>query len=169
MIIVEQVLTRKQRKEFIDFPLKLYKGNPYFTPPLYMDERKIFKKDFIYNQSCDSVYFNAYKDGVMVGRISGIIQKDANKKTGEKQARFTRFDVIDDMEVARALFKAVEDWAMTQGMEKIVGPLSFSDLEREGLLIGGFDQTATFEESYNHPYYQPHTSLRLPRSSADTA
>ena len=154
MIIVEQVLTRKQRKEFIQFPLKLYKGNPYFTPPLYMDERKIFKKDFIYNESCDAIYFNAYKDGVMAGRISGIIQKDANKKTGEKQARFTRFDVIDDREVARALFKAVEDWALAQGMEKIVGPLSFSDLEREGLLIGGFDQVATFEESYNHPYYQ---------------
>ena len=154
MISVEQVLTRKQRKEFVDFPLKLYKGNPYFTPPLYMDEKKIFKKNFIYNDTCDAVYYNAYKDGVMAGRISGIIQKDANKKTGEKQVRFTRFDVIEDEEVARALFKAVEDWAVAQGMEKMVGPLSFSDLEREGLLIGGFDLVATFEESYNHPYYQ---------------
>ena len=154
MITVEQVLTRKQRKEFINFPLRLYKDNPFFAPPLYMDERKIFKKNFVYNDSCDAVYYNAYKDGVMAGRISGIIQKDANKKTGEKQVRFTRFDVIEDEEVAGALFTVVENWAISQGMEKIVGPLSFSDLEREGLLIGGFDTPATFEENYNYPYYQ---------------
>ena len=154
MITVEKVLTRKQRKEFIDFPLNLYKGNPCFTPPLYMDERKIFKKNYVYNDICEAVYFNAYKDGVMAGRISGIIQNASNEKTGEKQVRFTRFDVIEDQEVARALFQAVEDWAVEKGMEKMVGPLGFSDLEREGLLISGFDIPATFEESYNHPYYQ---------------
>ncbi|MBO6027470.1 MAG: hypothetical protein J6P73_09530 [Bacteroidales bacterium] len=154
MITVEKVLTRKQRKEFIDFPLNLYKGNPCFTPPLYMDERKIFKKNYVYNDICEAVHFNAYKDGVMAGRISGIIQNASNEKTGEKQVRFTRFDVIEDQEVARALFQAVEDWAVEKGMEKMVGPLGFSDLEREGLLISGFDIPATFEESYNHPYYQ---------------
>ena len=75
------------------------------------------------------------------------------KKNGEKQVRFTRFDVVEDLEVARALFQAVEDWARSIGMEKVVGPLGFSDLEREGMLIEGFDTPATFEESYNHPYY----------------
>ncbi len=154
MITVERVLSKKQQKEFLDFPLKLYKGNPYFTPPLYMDERKIFNKDFVYNDICEAVYFNAYKDGKMAGRISGILQKAANEKNGEKQVRFTRFDAIEDQEVARLLFKAVEEWALELGMEKVVGPLGFSDLEREGLLIGGFDHPATFEESYNHPYYQ---------------
>lgn len=153
MITIEEVLTRKQRKEFLEFPLKLYKGNPYFAPPLMMDERKLFKKNFVYNDICEAVYFNAYKDGVMAGRISGIIQKASNEKTGEKAVRFSRFDVIEDEEVARALFKAVEDWAVKQGMNKVVGPLNFSDLEREGLLIEGFDQKATFEENYNHPYY----------------
>ena len=154
MIEINKVQTRRQQMEFLKFPLKLYKGNPYFTPPLMMDERKIFNKNFVYNDCCESVYFNAYKDGVMAGRIQAIIQLASNQKTGKKQVRFTRFDVIEDEEVARELFKAVEDWAVSKGMEEVVGPLSFSDLEREGLLIGGFDQPATFEESYNHPYYQ---------------
>ena len=73
MIIIERVQTKKQQKDFLNFPLKLYKGNPYFTPPLMMDERKIFKQDFVYNDICDAVYFNAYKDGEMAGRISGIL------------------------------------------------------------------------------------------------
>ena len=154
MITVEEVLTKKQQKDFLDFPLKLYKGNPYFTPPLYMDEKKIFRKDFVYNDMCEAVYFNAYKNGVMAGRISGIIQHAANEKTGKKQVRFTRFDVIEDEEVAKELFKTLENWALQKGMNEMVGPLSFSDLEREGLLIDGFDYPATFEETYNYPYYQ---------------
>ena len=154
MITVEEVLTKKQQKDFLDFPLKLYKGNPYFTPPLYMDEKKIFRKDFVYNDMCEAVYFNAYTDGVMAGRISGIIQHAANEKTGKKQVRFTRFDVIEDEEVAKELFKTLENWALQKGMNEMVGPLSFSDLEREGLLIDGFDYPATFEETYNYPYYQ---------------
>lgn len=154
MIKVTKVATKKQQKEFLDFPLKLYKGNPYFTPPLYMDEKKIFRKDFVYNDMCEAVYFNAYKDGATVGRISGIIQRAANEKTGKKQVRFTRFDVIEDEEVAKELFKTLEDWALQKGMDEMIGPLSFSDLEREGLLIDGFDFPATFEETYNYPYYQ---------------
>ncbi len=154
MITIEEVKTKKQQKEFIDFPLKLYKDCPNFTPPLYMDEKKIFRKDFVYNDMCDSVFFNAYKDGKMAGRISGIVQRAANEKTGKKQVRFTRFDVIEDEEVARTLLKTVEDWAIEKGMNEVVGPLSYSDLEREGLLIEGFDYPATFEESYNYPYYQ---------------
>ena len=154
MITIEEIKTKKQQKEFIDFPLKLYKDCPNFTPPLYMDEKKIFRKDFVYNDMCDSVFFNAYKDGKMAGRISGIVQRAANEKTGKKQVRFTRFDVIEDEEVARTLLKTVEDWAIEKGMNEVVGPLSYSDLEREGLLIEGFDYPATFEESYNYPYYQ---------------
>lgn len=154
MITVEQVKTKKQQKEFLNFQLKLYKGNPYYAPPLYMDEKKIFSKDFVYNDICESVYFNAYKDGVMAGRISGIIQKSANQKYNQKRVRLSKFDVIEDEEVARALFKTLEDWTLQQGMEEVVGPLGFSDLEREGLLIDGFDQPATFEENYNYPYYQ---------------
>lgn len=154
MITVTEVLTKKQQKEFIDFPLELYKGNPYYTPPLYMDEKKIFRKDFVYNDMCDTINFNAYKDGKMAGRISGIVQRAANEKTGRKQVRFNHFDVIEDEEVAQKLLKTVEDWAVSKGMNEVVGPLGYSDLEREGLLIEGFDYPATFEESYNYPYYQ---------------
>ncbi len=154
MVTIEEVKTKKQQKEFIDFPLKLYKGNPYYTPPLYMDEKKIFRKDFVYNDMCESVHFNAYKDGKMAGRISGILQRAANEKTGKKQVRFNHFDVIEDEEVAQKLLKTVEDWAVSKGMNEVVGPLGYSDLEREGLLIEGFNYPATFEESYNYPYYQ---------------
>lgn len=153
MIEVKEVKTRRQQKEFLDFPLKLYKDNPNYVPPLYLDEKKIFKKDYAYYDTCEAVYFNAYKDGVMAGRISGILQKAHNEKTGEKRVRFTRFDVVEDFEVAKALFAKVEDWALSKGMEIVCGPMSFSDFEREGMLIEGFDQLSTFEEQYNAPYY----------------
>ena len=156
MIEVSQVTTRRDRKAFLDFPLDLYKGNSCFIPPLYMDERKIFRKDYVYNDCCDSVCFLARKDGVVAGRIQGIVQKASNEKRSERRARFCRFDAIDDPAVSAALFQAVEKWALEQGMDTLCGPLGFSDLEREGLLIEGFDQQATFEENYNAEYYQHH-------------
>ena len=153
MITVEKVTTKRQQKDFLDFPLKLYKGNSCYTPPLYMDEKKMFRKDFVYNDMCEHVYFNAYKDGQMAGRISGIVQRAANRKYNQRRCRFTRFDVIEDFEVAAKLFETVEAWAREQGMDTVQGPMGFSDLEREGLLVGGFEYPATFEETYNYPYY----------------
>lgn len=154
MLEVKQVTTKKQQREFLNFPLKLYKGNDCFVPPLYGDEKKIFSSNYLYLDQAEAVYFNAYRDEVIVGRISAILQHASNKKWQQKRVRFTRFDAIDDEEVAQALFSAVEDWARQKGMEEVVGPLGFSDLEREGLLIDGFDQLSTFEEQYNYPYYQ---------------
>ena len=154
MIEVKEVATCRQRREFLDFPNKLYKGNPCYAPALMMDERKIFRKDYHYYDTSEAVYYNAYKDGRMAGRISGILQRSSNEKWGQKRVRFTRFDVIDDFEVAKALLETVEAWARQKGMDTVCGPLGFSDLEREGLLIEGFDQMSTFEEQYNAPYYQ---------------
>lgn len=154
MVHIEEVKSAKQKREFIEFPLKLYKDNPYFVPPLYGDEKKIFRADYHYYEQAEAVYFLAYNDGKIVGRISGILHRAANEKWRQKQVRFTRFDCIDDKEVAAALFSAVEDWAKKKGMTEVVGPLGFSDLEREGLLIEGFEELATFEEQYNFPYYQ---------------
>lgn len=154
MIEVQEVKSSKQKREFLNFPLKLYKGNDCFVPPLYGDEKKIFRADYHYYEQSEAVYYLAYKDGKVVGRISGIRQKASNEKWGQKRVRFTRFDCIDDLSVAKALFSAVENWAKQKGMQEIVGPLGFSDLEREGLLIEGFDELATFEEQYNFPYYQ---------------
>ena len=154
MVKISEVKTKKQQREFIEFPLRLYKGNPYFVPPLYGDEKKIFRPDYMYYDQSEAVYFLAYRDGETVGRISGILQRASNEKRGEKRVRFTRFDSIDDQKVADALFGAVEKWALERGMDTVCGPLGFSDLEREGLLIEGFDQTSTFEEQYNYEYYQ---------------
>lgn len=154
MIEVREVASRREKKDFLTFPLKLYKGNSCFVPPLMMDERKMFRKDYLYYDTCEAVFYNAYKDGEMAGRISGILQKSANEKNNEKRVRFIRFDCIEDFEVAKALFSAVEQWALSKGMDTVCGPLNFSDLEREGLLIEGFDQISTFEEQYNAPYYQ---------------
>ena len=154
MIEIKEVKTRKERKQFLEFVLKLYKGNPYFAPPLYGDEKKMFRSNFHYNDQAEAKYFLAYRDGKVVGRISAILQNAANEKWGQKRMRFTRFDSIDDQEVATALFNAVENWARERGMTEIVGPLGFSDLEREGLLIEGFDELSTFEEQYNYSYYQ---------------
>ena len=153
MIEIKTVRTKKQQKEFLEFPLKMYRNNPFFVPPLYVDEKKIFRPDFVYNDTCKSEYFLAVKDGVTVGRISAIIQNASNEKTGEKRVRFTRFDSIDDKEVAKALFDAVEDFARSNGMDTVCGPLGYSDLEREGLLVDGFDELSTFEEQYNAEYY----------------
>lgn len=153
MIEIIEVKTKKQQKAFLEFPLDLYHGNPYFVPPLYGDEKKIFRSDYIYRDTCETGYWLAYRDGRIVGRISAILQRASNEKHNEKRVRFTRFDAIDDPEVASALFGAVEDFAKTRGMNAVCGPLGFSDLEREGLLIEGFDQLSTFEEQYNAAYY----------------
>lgn len=154
MVEIFEVKTAKQRREFLNFPLRLYKHCEYFAPPLYSDEKKIFRSDYVYYDSCEAVYYLAVRDGKTVGRISGILQKTSNEIRNEKKVRFTRFDSINDLEVAKALFDAVEKWAKEKGMNAVIGPLGFSDLEREGLLIEkGFDQLSTFEEQYNYEYY----------------
>lgn len=154
MLEIREVKTKKEQRAFLNFPLKMYKDNPCFVPPLYMDEKKIFNDDYVYLDTCEAIYFNAYRDGKQVGRISGILQKASNELRNEKRVRFTRFDAVNDPEVAKGLFAAVEKWALDRGMDTVCGPLGFSDLEREGLLIEGFDQLSTFEEQYNADYYQ---------------
>lgn len=154
MIEIIRVKNKKQRKEFVEFPLKLYKNNPYFVPPLYMDEMSIFSDKYVYSKTCDCVFLLAKRNGETVGRIQGIIQKQYNKIHNEKRLRFTRFDSIDDVEVANKLFSALEDFGREMGMDTLCGPLGYSDLEREGLLIDGFEEFSTFAEQYNYPYYQ---------------
>ena len=154
MITVKEVKTRKDQRAFVRFPLELYKGDPYYVPMLYSGEFDIFKPEYPFNKICDTICLLAYKDGKAAGRVQGIIQHDANKKWGYRQARFTRFDCIDDEEVSSAIFSYLEKWASDRNMTEIVGPLGFSDFEREGLLIEGFDQPQTYEEQYNYPYYR---------------
>ncbi|MBQ8749563.1 MAG: GNAT family N-acetyltransferase [Clostridia bacterium] len=153
MVEVKEVVNKKMQKEFLNFPLDLYKDVEQFVPPLYGDEKKIFDKNYMYYDTCEAIHYNAYKDGKIVGRIQGIIQNQSNEIRNEKRVRFSRFDSIDDQEVANALFDAVKNWAIEKGMDTICGPLGFSDLEREGLLIWGFEEISTFEEQYTYEYY----------------
>ena len=152
MITISEVKTKKDIKDFIEFPLKLYKNCPYFVPPLYSDEKKLLLSGGNSSEA-SSIFFLAKKDGKVVGRIHGILQKQFNEIHNAKRIRFTRFDAIDDGEVSTALFDAVENWGRGLGMTEICGPLGFNDLEREGLLIEGFEENSTFEEQYNYEYY----------------
>ncbi len=155
MIEIKEVKTRRQKNQFVDFPNKLYKNNMYYVPYIRSDEINLFnyKKNVSY-EDCKAKYFLAYKNKKVVGRIAGIIQNLYNQKTNEKRVRFSRFDCINDKEVSKALFNAVENFAKESGMDTIHGPMGFNDLDREGLLIEGFDQLSTFEEQYNYSYYQ---------------
>jgi len=157
LLRIVEVKTRKQLKAFINFPYKLYSGHPNWVPPLRFDEMNTLRKDknpaFEY---CRARYWLAYKDGKLVGRIAGIINDRANKIWNTKNARFGWFDLIDDAEVAAALLKKVEDWAIEEGMTGVQGPMGFCDLDKEGLLIEGFDELGSFTTIYNHPYYTRH-------------
>ena len=154
MIEIKEVKTKKDIKNFVNFPHQLYKNVEHYVPFLNIDEVNKFdeKKNESY-EDCIVKCFLAYKEDEIVGRVAGIIQKLYNSKVNEKRIRFSRFDCINDQEVANALFSTVEEWAKEQGMELIHGPMGYNDLDREGLLIDGFDQMSTFEEQYNYPYY----------------
>ena len=152
MVNVRQVKSRRDVKKFIEFPLSLYKNCSYFVPPLYSDEKKLLGENGKPDIS-ESVFFLAERDGKVVGRIQGILQKQYNELHNERRIRFTRFDSIDDTEVSRALFSALEEWGRGLGMTHACGPLGYSDLDREGLLIEGFEENSTFEEQYNYEYY----------------
>lgn len=148
---------RGNLKKFVKFGIDLYKGNEFFVPPLVIDE--IATLDPSRNPAfdfCEAEYFMAYRDGKPVGRVAAIINRQVNESAGMKAARFGFIDFIDDTEVSAALLDAVENWAREKGMEKVIGPLSFTDLDKEGCLIEGFDRLSTMATIYNYPYYQSH-------------
>ena len=152
MLEIKKVSSARDIKEFIEFPLRLYKDCPYFVPPLYGDEKKLLKSGGC-SDVAESVFYLAIDEGKTVGRIQGIIQKQYNGIHNVSQARFTRFDTVDDINVAKELLSTVEKWGKEQGMTEICGPLGFNDLDREGLLVEGFEENSTFEEQYNYEYY----------------
>lgn len=157
MITIKEAHSSKERNAFFTFPLSIYKDNPYYVPSLIFDEKWNFnpKKNPAY-EHVETVLFLAYDGPKVVGRVCGLINRKLNERTGDKQVRFNRFDMIDDLEVTRALIGAVETWGKQRGMDTIVGPIGFSDLDKEGLLVEGFDQPAQFITIYNHPYYVEH-------------
>lgn len=156
-IQIKRVETKKDLKQFIEFHYDLYKGNPYDVPNLYSDEVNTLSKDknaaFDF---CEAEYFLALKEGKTVGRVAAIINHKANEKWKKKDVRFGWIDFIDDIEVSRALFEAVEDYGRKKGMDDIVGPLGFTDMDPEGMLTWGFDKLGTMATIYNYEYYPQH-------------
>ena len=154
---IRKVADKKSLEAFIQFHYDLYRDNPYDAPNLHSDEVHTLSKDKnAAFEFCEADYFLAYRDGKVVGRIAGIINRRANERWNTKSVRFGWVDFIDDMEVSRALFIAVEEWGRSKGMTQMVGPLGFTDLDPEGMLIEGFDQLGTMSTIYNYDYYPRH-------------
>ena len=157
MVEIREVRTKGERRRFVNYVNILYKDVPQFIPALYGDDLTDWDPKqnpaFAY---CEAKCFLAYKDGKIVGRIGAILSRLANEKWGLNRMRFTQVDFIDDYEVSAALFKAVEDFAREKGCDEVHGPLGFTDLDREGMLIEGFDRKSMFITYYNHPYYREH-------------
>ncbi len=148
---------KRELKKYVQFGIDLYAGNPYYVPPLVTDDVNTLSPgvnpafDF-----CEAKSFMAYRDGKPVGRITGIINNLVNRRTGEKSVRFAFVDFINDDEVVDALFDAVERWGKEKGMTSIVGPLGFTDMDHEGMLVDGFEEVGTMATIYNYPYYPRH-------------
>ena len=156
-IEIRKIDTKGGLKKFVKWGIDLYKDNDCFVPPLVMaDVNTLDPKNNPAFDFCESIYFMAYDNGKPVGRIAGIINNVVNEKTGKKTLRFGWVDFIDDPRVSEALFRAVEVWGRSKGMEEIVGPLGFSDMDPEGMLVEGFDQEGTMATIYNYPYYPKH-------------
>ncbi len=154
---VNEVTTLKELKSFVHFPFDLYRGNPYWVPTLLFDELNTLRRDknpaF---EHCEARYWAAYRRGRMVGRVAAILNRRHIEKWGQRYMRFGWIDFIDDPSVSEALMLRVETWAKEMGMTAVHGPLGFTDLDREGMLVDGFTELSTLATIYNHPYYPQH-------------
>ena len=157
MITIKKVEGRKELRAFIRFNYFLYKDNPYAVPDFLEDMLDTFdrRKNAAF-EFCEGDLFLAYRGKEIVGRVVAIINHKANKQWNTRNVRFGWIDFIDDPEVSKALLNAVEEWGRERGMNKIVGPLGFTDMDPEGMLIEGFDQLGTMSTIYNYPYYSQH-------------
>ena len=161
LIEIKKVESKKDLKTFIDFHYDLYEGNEYDVPNLFSDEMNTLRQDKnAAFEFCEAEYYLAYKDGKLAGRVAAIINHKANNKWGKKSVRFGWIDFIDDREVSKALLDAVEKYGREKGMEDVVGPLGFTDMDPEGMLVWGFDQLGTMPTIYNFPYYPEHIEAR---------
>ena len=156
-IHITPVESKKDLKSFIHFNYDLYKNNEYAVPELSLDLMNTFsKKKNAALEFCEFQLFLAKREGKVVGRIAAIINHKANKVWETEEVRFGWIDFIDDIAVSKALLDTVEKWGKERGMKKMVGPLGFTDFDREGMLIEGFDRLGTMSTYYNYPYYPQH-------------
>lgn len=154
---IVEVTNKKLLKKWAEFPNKLYKDNEFYVPFLTIDEIDTFtqEKNPAY-EFCETKLFLAYKDNAIVGRIAGLINHAYNQKWNKNAIRFTRFDFIDDYEVSQALFNKVVEWGKERGYTSIMGPIGFTDMDHEGMLVEGFEELNMSITFYNHPYYLEH-------------
>ena len=159
-VTIRPVDDRRSLETFIQFHYDLYRGDPYDAPNLHSDEVQTLspyiKDPNAAFEFCDAQYFMAYRDGKVVGRVAAIINHRYNEQWQRPAVRFGWIDFVDDLEVSRALLKAVEQWGRERGMKEIIGPLGFTDMDPEGMLTHGFDQLGTMATLYNYPYYPRH-------------
>ncbi|OYQ36095.1 GTP cyclohydrolase [Flavobacterium cyanobacteriorum] len=157
MITIKEAITKKELREFITFSFDLYKGNPYWVPPVINDELAGFDKtqNPVF-KNADARFYLAFRDGKIVGKIVAIINWEEVNSQQKKKVRFGWFDVIDDIEVTRALLEKVSEFGRKHQMEYIEGPMGFSNLDKVGVLTEGFDQLGNMITWYNYPYYKDH-------------
>ena len=156
-VVIKEVTTPKDLKAFVRFPLSLYRNHPHYVPLLEADELNTLRQDK--NPAfdhCEARYWLAYKDGQLAGRIAGIFNRLHLETWKQPYLRFGWLDFIDDLEVSAGLFKKVEEWAAELGLSALHGPLGFTDMDREAMLVEGFDQLGTLASIYNYPYYPGH-------------
>ena len=156
-IEIREVTTRRDRRRFIRFPEELYRNNPFYVPALVFDEMETLNPKMNPASSfCDSALYLAYKDGKLAGRVAAIVNRRANEQWKHDEVRFGWFDFIDDREVSKALIDKVIEFGRKHNMNKVVGPLGFTDFDPEGMLVAGYDRLSTMALIYNHPYYVEH-------------
>ena len=156
-IKVKQVLNSSDLELFIKFPMELYKGNPYYVPPLINEEKSIWvKEENPALQYSEAAQFLAYKGENIVGRIAVMINYKEEKELGIRKVRFGWLDFIDDIEVSKALINTAIEYAKSKGISKIEGPMGFTNLDKAGMLTKGFDKLATMIGIYNFDYYPKH-------------
>ena len=156
-LTIEVVRTQKQRKAFANLPFDIYKNSPLWVPPIKADELKIF--DPVHNPAieyCESEFWIASRDGKAVGRISAIINSPYNEKMQKKLGRFSRLEFFDDKEVFLLLMDTAVNWIKERGMEFVHGPLGYSNLDTQGMLIEGFEHLPSIASVYHQAYYKAH-------------
>jgi len=156
-IEVREIHSKKEVREFMEFANILYKDERNYIPPMFSDEMKSASPKYNFNLDyCEVKMFLAYNDGKIVGRLRGIINHKYNEKNNLSHLRFDHYDVIDDLEVSKALFNALGEWGKERGLEDFNGPIGFNDLDKQGLLVDGFDKEGMFITYYNFPYHKEH-------------
>lgn len=157
MIEIIEIHSKDEFKDFVEFPFELYKNHPFWVPPIKAEELEVIDKDLnpVF-KNADASFFLAYENGRIVGRIAAMINWIEVDTLKKKKVRFGWFDTVDNIKVTKALLSSVKKWGKAKQMEFMEGPVGFSNLDKAGMLIEGFEEMNTMITHYNYPYYAAH-------------